>query len=351
MALYDGYNDENENPYPGPNQTHPGANTGSGPWAPGYDPGPNWNGGVAPGPPSPRYDWNNGSPVDQALTPGHGWVWEGPQTPTWNMTTNQWDRGVWQERLGEGLGYTPAPAPVDTPKPGPTPTPTPSVPQWNGSVPAVGGGGGGYSGPSATLPPDIAALFGKVPERTPIQSAYQDALLKYMSRAQETPSLSDPTLAPQVEVFRAANQRATERNRRTAVERAGTGQSDSGYLDNVINQGVQQQGFNNASFNANLLGGEMNKRREELQAGLQLARATGDAEAARELQTRLAQVSAMMQQQGLNLQGQLGFGDLALRNRQVDMANDQFYDQLGINTQLSLEGLNQSALQKILASL
>ena len=95
--------------------------------------------------------------------------------------------------------------------------------------------------------------------------------------------------------------------------------------------------MNTAGFNANLLGGELNKRRDALMAGLQLASATGNAEATRELQARLAQVSAMMQQQGLNLQGQLGAGQLGLG-----------YDTLGANTALGLEGLNQSALRTIL---
>lgn len=316
-----------------------------GPWAPDYDPGSNWNNGIAPGAPSPRYDYNNGSPVDQALTPGHGWVWEGPQTPTWDMNTNQWNRGVWQERAGEGLGFAPT---IDAP-PGPAPGPAPG-PTGGGSVPGLPASG--INIPGAQLPGDIAGLFTQTPTKTPIQSAYQDALLKFMGKSQETPSLTDSTLAPQVEVFRAQQQRNQERNRLSAAERAAaTGQSESGYLDNLINKGMQDQGFNTASFNANLLGGEMNKRREELQAALQLANATGNAEAARELQARLAQASAAMQQQGLNLQGQLGSGDLSLRLMQSLLGNDQFYDQLGVNTALNLENLNQSALQKVLAGL
>ncbi|MDP2319546.1 MAG: hypothetical protein Q8O42_09450 [Acidobacteriota bacterium] len=300
-------------------------------WAPDYNPGANWNNGVY-APPSPRYDWNNDSPPDQALTPGHGWKWEGPQNASWNMSTNQWDRGVWQERLGEGHGYV---APPNTPPPGPTggAGPTAPAPTGSGAVSSVPANGG-ITVPSSTLPADISGLFGQQPTKTPIQGAYQDALLKYMSRSQETPSLSDSTLAPQVEVFRAAAQRGQERQRLSAAERAAAnGQSESGYLDNVINKGIQDQNFNTASYNANLLGGEMNKRREELQAGLQLASATGNAEASRELQTRLAQVSAAMQQQGLNLQGQLGFGDLDLRRL------------------LGTESLNQQALQIIMGGL
>lgn len=301
-------------------------------WAPDYNPGADWNNGVY-APPSGRYDYNNGSPVNDPSEPlqaGNGWVWEGPQTASWNMNTNQWDRGVWQQRQGQGLGYT---APGETTDDGGGDTPPPPAPTGGGSVPSVPASGG-TNVPGSTLPPDIAALFGQTPTKTPIQSAYQDALLKYMGKAQETPSLTDSTLAPQVEVFRAQQQRNQERNRLAAAERAAaTGQSESGYLDNLINKGVQEQGFNTASFNANLLGGEMNKRREELQAGLQLASATGNAEATRELQSRLAQVSAMMQQQGLNLQGQLGFGDLDLRRL------------------LGTESLNQQALQIIMGGL
>jgi hypothetical protein len=346
MAAYDGYEDEGadtQDPWAQQQQGYRPA-----PWSNDYDPGPNWNNGVAPGPPAPRYDYNNGSPVDQPLTPGHGWEWEGPQAPVWDMGNKQWNYGVWQERKGRGLGYTAPPA--DT---------------------GGGGGGGGSAAPppasgavpglpasprinvpGAQLPGDIAGLFTQQPTKTPIQGAYQDALLKYMGKAQETPSLTDSTLSPQVEVFRAAAQRGQERQRLVASERAAaTGQSESGYLDNLINKGVQEQGFNTASFNANLLGGEMTKRREELQAALQLANATGNAEAARELQTRLAHASAAMQQQGLNLQGQLGQGDLALRLQQMLMGNDQFYDQLGVNTALTQEQLNQRAAEIVMRGL
>lgn len=303
------------------------------PWAPDYQPGPDWNNGIYV-PPSGRYDYNGGSPVNdpnEALQAGNGWVWEGPQTAQWNMDTNQWDRGVWQQRAGTGIGYV---KPTDTPPPPPGPAgptgPAPTGPGAVSSLPASGG----MSIPGSTLPPDISALFNQTPTKTPVQSAYQDALLKYLSKSQETPSLTDSTLAPQVEVYRAQAQRGQERQRLAASERAAaTGQSESGYLDNLIMKGVQDQAMNTAGFNANLLGGEMNKRRDELQAGLRLAAATGDAESARELQARLAQVSAMMSQQGLNLQGQLGQGDLALR------------------WGLGMEGLNQRALEIMLGEM
>lgn len=256
------------------------------PWAPDYQPGPDWNNGVYQ-PPAPRYDYNGGSAPNQPLEAGmNRWEWEGPQQAQWNMSNNQWDRGVWQQRAAP--------------------------------PPASGGGGnsGGGSGAVPAMPaaaPSMPQSTSFTPTRTPIQSAAQDALLKYLSRTQETPSLSDSTLAPQVEVFRAQAQRGQERQRLAAAERAAAnGQSESGYLDNLINQGIQNQNFNTSAFNANLLGGEMDKRREAHQNALQLAIATGNAEAARELQARL------------------GFGDLDLRRF------------------LGTEGLNQNALQMLL---
>ena len=307
MALYDGFDNEND-PFNQPvDQTRRSLQPGDpgfrmSPWAPGYDPGPNWNNGLAP---EPSNVWNTSTNTWDTAAQSMGAV----KGPTADENTNMTGRGLPPQPRTEG-----------------TPPPT-----GNGSVPSIGGG---RALPSASLPGDIQGLFNQKPEKTPIQGAYQDALLKYMGRSQETPSLNDSILGPQTEVYRATQQRNQERNRRVNAERAAaTGRGESGYLDNLINQGVQEQGFNTAQFNANLLGGEMNKRREELQAALQLASATGNAEAARELQQRLAQVSAMMQQQGLNLQGQLGFGDLDLR------------------WALGSEGLNQNALQLAMRAL
>lgn len=261
-----------------------------------------------------------------------------------------------------------APLPPQTPPPspppsGPGPTPEPGPQPGPQPLPSGGSGGGGavsslppaspapnaYAGPSWN---DIVALFNKQPEKTPVQSAYQDALLKFMGKAQQTPTLEDANLSPQVEQYRVQAQRNQERNRAAAVQRASTGgQNNSGYLNNAILRGIEEQGFNTAGFNANLLAKEYDKQRQDLQAALQLASATGDREAQRELQARLAQVSAAMQQQGLSLQSELGHGDLDLRRAIADMQNNQFYDSLGVNTALGLEGLNQRALELVMRNI
>jgi hypothetical protein len=340
MALLDDDNLEYPNAPPNPGFGQPGYQGPQGPFVPGYDPGPNWNGGIAPSPSDPYQNWNNGSPVDAPLQSGYGWEWSGPSgtsgtAPIWDSGANNWSYGRWNQVQGKGLGYT---APSSGGNSGGS-TPAPS----NGSVPSVQPN---IQVPGSTLPSDISGIFNQTPTQTPIQSAYQDALLKYLNQSQQTPSLTDPILGPQAEVYRVQQQRNQERNRRSAVERASaTGMNQSGYVDRQIDKGVQEQNFNTAAFNATLMGSELNRRRQELQSALQLARATGDAEAQRELQTRLAQVSAMMQQQGLNLQGQLGRGDLSLRLLQTLLGNDQFYDQLGVNTSLNLENLNQNALK------
>jgi hypothetical protein len=340
MAVQD---DENfENPYAPPQPPKLGESGYRLPgWDAGYQPGPNWNNGVAPNPSDPYNNWNNGSPVDAPLQAGYGWEWSPGASyqgnPYYNSETDQWMYGRWNQVQGKGLGYT-APSSGGGGG-GAAPAPT----GGNGSVPSVQPN---IQVPGSTLPSDISGVFNAPTTPSPIQSAYQDALLKFMNQAQQTPSLTDPILGPQAEVYRVQQQRNQERNRRSAVERASaTGMNQSGYVDRQIDKGVQEQNFNTAAFNATLMGSEMNRRREELQSALKLAQITGDAEAQRELQKRLAQVSAMMQQQGLNLQGQLGKGDLSLRLMQMLMGNNQFYDQLGINTALNLEGLNQNALK------
>lgn len=329
---------ENPNNPDGPNYRPPPVTPGL---PPPIDHGPNWNNGVAPAIPDERYNYNGGSPVNspnEPLKPGNGWEWQGPQSPVWDADTRQWNYGSWNQAVGRGIGFSPATNPA--PQGGGTPPPS----SGGGAVPPMGA-----RIPSATLPGDIQAQFNAQPQKTPIQGAYQDALLSVLGRSQQTPSLSDPTLAPQAEVFRVQQQRSQERNRKQQAERAAAqGYSDSGFLENRIEKGIQEQNFNTANFNANLIGRELDARRQELLAALQLASATGDGEAQRELQTRLAQVSAMMQQQGLNLQGQLGFGDLALRAALGEMGNNQFYDSLGINTALGMEGLNQRALEIIM---
>ena len=315
-------------------------------WDAGYNPGPNWNNGIAPTPSDPYQNWNNGSPVDAPLQAGYGWEWSGAQTnhprpwePVFNSESGNWDYGRWNQVAGRGIGYA-APSTGGS-GPGPTGPTNPTSP-GPGYVPSANP----IKVPGSSLPGDINNLFNTQPAQSPIQSAYQTALLDFMKRSQQTPSLGDPTLAPQVEVYRAQQQRNQERNRRQTVERAAAiGQNDSGFINRKINQGVQEQNFNTAAFNANLLGGETAKRRQELLEGIRLAQMSGNAEAERELRNRLAQASAMMQQQGLNLQGQLGAGDLTLRMLMAMMGNNQFYDQLGINTALNLEGLNQRALQ------
>lgn len=232
---------------------------------------------------------------------------------------------------------------------------------------------------------DVVAVLNQPRQPSPMEVAYQDALQRFLGRAQTTPSLDDADLSPQVEQYRVQAQRNQERNRAAAVQRASVnGQNNSGYLNNAILRGIEEQGFNEAGFNANLLSEAFDKQRGDLQAALQLAAATGNQEAQRDLQRRLAQVNAAMQQQGMNsqdalgwgnldlrrelgladldlrealgwggldLQHELGWGDIDLRQALADLQNNQFYDALGVNTALGLEGLNQSALQRILNGL
>jgi hypothetical protein len=269
-------------------------------------------------------------------------------------------------RLGQGMSigaegvttpWSPATsAPLTAPPPPPPPPHDP---------PAAG-----VSSPNlvSELPPQTAAYAQQTAQpQSPIQSAFQGSLLNLLNRSQQTPSLEDPALKAQSEVFRAGRQRSAERERASAAERmAQQGLGESGAFDTVVGQIENARGFDEANFNANLIGGEIQARRQELQDALRLAAATGDSESARALQKELAVMDfglrergQGLQQQGLNLQerlglgdldirkqglaqqGQLGRGDLALRLMLGLQGNQQFYDQLGLGASQWLADYNQ----------
>lgn len=195
------------------------------------------------------------------------------------------------------------------------------------------------------------------PTPTTMQTAGRDALLKMMEDSQRTPSLDDPTLKPQVDVFRTAQQRSAERQRASAAERLAfqglASGGAGGALDSAIGQIEAGRGLNEANFEANLIGGEMSARRQQLQRGIEIATSLGDAEAARELNTRLALLDATLGREGtqgsLGLQRELGMGDLDLRRFGItqqgqlgklqallqlygmNLNNDQFNTQQGFN--------------------
>lgn len=180
----------------------------------------------------------------------------------------------------------------------------------------------------------------QAPQVSPIQQAFQGSLLSLMNRAQQQPSLADPNLAAQSQAFRTAQQRGAERSRAAMAERMGAeGTLGGGGLQTGLGQIENARTLAESNFDVGLLAGEQDARRRELLEALRIAAAAGDSEAARILQTQGLQLQERLglgdldlRNRGLTQQGELGRGDLSLRYMLGLMGNQQFYDQLGVNS-------------------
>jgi hypothetical protein len=262
---------------------------------------PDYNGGVAPPPPAPRYDYNGGAPPDQALTPGYGWEWEGPQQQSWNADLGQWDRGVWQERQGRGLGYQAPAAPTPPAPPGPK---------------------GGNPQPAFAPPAAMSAPQGPAPQTQtpPITDEVTKILMQRLNELKNPGDVdNDPIYQKAVRANQLGLLRGADRQRKALAERsAASGTRATGGF-NVGVRGIQERtGEQDAQFRSGLALDRLQARESQLVEAIRLARAVGQDDIANQLEV-----------QRLALQQELGRGDLALRG---ELGRGQLglgYDQLG----------------------
>jgi hypothetical protein len=277
---------------------------------------PDYNGGIAPAPPAPRYDYNGGAPPDQALTPGYGWEWEGPQEQSWNPDLGQWDRGVWQERQGRGLGYQ-APA-----------APAPSQPSGGNAQPAF-------------APPAPAPMAAPAPAAAPAQvktPPITDEVTKMlMARLNELKNPGDVQSDPIYQQSVRANQlgllRSADRQRKALAERSAAGGTRATGGFNVGVRGIQERmGEQDSQFRSGLAMDRLQAREAQLVEAIRLARAVGQDDIANQLEV-----------QRLQLQSELGRGDLALRG---ELGRGQLglgYDNLGFSYADMIQRANRDA--------
>jgi hypothetical protein len=122
-----------------------------------------------------------------------------------------------------------------------------------------------------------------------------------------TPSIDDPELAAQSSAYRRSQTRSDADERAMLAERAaanGTlmGGQSSGGFDTAL-QGIHERsGENQAAYDADLVGDEVQYRRAEMQGLLDMALQSGDSESARELSMALAELDAQLRREGLSQQ-------------------------------------------------
>lgn len=194
------------------------------------------------------------------------------------------------------------------------------------AVAAMGQAGQVYPGgaPAAPGAPGAADAVPGAPGATPppagppttVADAFKKTLLDKLN--QGPASLDDPALKGQADAFSVAQTRAKERARSTMAERAsadgGVG-VNSGAFDRGLVGLEQAQGESEAGFNANLLGDAAKRQADEIRQYIAIAGNQINADEARKLQDKLAQLDSDTRRYGIDKQSALGEGDLSLRGR------------------------------------
>src|SRR3990167_6561725 len=189
---------------------------------------------------------------------------------------------------------------------------------WQDPRYSATGGDPGSPGGGAPAAPGAGGGAVSSPGGGGFQDQIRALLLEQLGKMGEDPAIDDPALKNQSDAFRRAQVRGGEQQRAALAERAAftglnSGGAGSGAFETGI-QGIQEGiGEDTAAFDAGLVGQELQGRRAQLQNLLQMALATGDAEAARMVQLQMAQM------------------DDALRRATLGQQRYQYDDTMGFN--------------------
>lgn len=188
-------------------------------------------------------------------------------------------------------------------------------------------GGGGFDGL-------LSYLQSQQQRQDTERASMREILMGQLGDATKPVDVNDPTIQRQLDPQKLALQRSAERQRsQLAARLASEGLLDSGTFDTGVAGIEEGRGESEAAMTGNLLGRELQARRQQVQQLLQLAMASGDAESARTLSAQLASLNSQMQDQH--------FG------QQLDFN----YDALGQQGALGMAGLNQQALLALLGAI
>jgi hypothetical protein len=210
------------------------------------------------------------------------------------------------------------------------------------------------SQPQQSAPPPSPAPApspGSVAPQGGLNQQMQGAISNLITQGQQAPSLDAPHLRAQSDAFSVQRQRAAERQRNALAERhAGGG---SGALDVGINRIEAQRGFDQGQFDAGLLGSDADRRQAGLLAALGLGGQGLDRDLRREgldLNRQLGFGDLDLRNRGLSLQGELGRGSLDLDRLRTALQDEQFYAGLGLDAGKYQAYLNQLAMSQLLGA-
>jgi|GEM_PF-4763809 len=155
---------------------------------------------------------------------------------------------------------------------------------------------------------------------------------------------NDPAYRAQVDAYNRNSQRSAERMRASAAQRANaTGTIGSGGFDAGVNRILQNQGAQEADFEAQLMQSELNAGRERQARAQQLGAGLFSQEQQQDLTTRLANQQGALTGMGMNNQRDLSNQNTAMQTIGLNSGRDQAnqaaqLQTLGMNNQRDLTG-------------
>ena len=169
----------------------------------------------------------------------------------------------------------------------------------------------------------------------------------------QNPGTVDPNSEPmrqQRGAFQRGQQRAMERARLAAAERANA-TGATGALEGDINRMNLTAAQQSGDFEAGMVGGELQAQRQQLAQAMQIAASMGQAAEARQLQERMNEIDATLRREGYGLQERLGRGQLGLGLLEAQLRNQQANNQLGFNYAQLGNQSNTAVMQSLIQAL
>ena len=161
---------------------------------------------------------------------------------------------------------------------------------------------------------------------TDFTSQLRQILMQRLAAAGKAVDPNDPNIQEPLTAARNEATRGTERERAQLAERLyGQGQGlNTGELTQQIQQSNERNAVGLGTLRANLITREVEGRKNELQQLLSMAFAAGDAEASREIQSQIAQLNAMLQREGFQVQREGIGANLAINAANQNRAAVQY---------------------------
>lgn len=187
------------------------------------------------------------------------------------------------------------------------------------------------------------------------QQTYMDTLMGRLTQP-TTVDTNDPAYRQQVDTYSAAVERSRRNANADAAEAAGP--YASGALQGTERMNNEQASQQTAGFEADLLGREIQNKRDEVSSALSTLGGQLNNDQQAQLKRELAQLDAQLKQMGITSESDIASQELALKDKlgvgglnlgliQALLQNQQFGDTLGFNIADRDAYYNNLALQNL----